>query len=135
MYLADTNVISELMRPQPDSGVWGWMDSLAPVGARVGVSAVTVDELIFGLTRRPRAVAFVKFERWIGLCKVVPVDEAIARRAGELRAVLSLRGQVRSQPDMLIAATAQVHALTLVTRNVRDFDGCGIAVLNPFEGG
>ena len=45
---------------------------------------------------------------------------------------LALAGQVREQADMLIAATAQIHALTLVTRNVRDFDGCGIAVLNPF---
>ena len=49
-----------------------------------------------------------------------------------MRAQLATRGHVRSQADMLIAATAQVHALTLVTRNVRDFDGCGIAVLNPF---
>ena len=40
---------------------------------------------------------------------------------------------MRAQPDMLIAATAQIHGLTVVTRNVRDFDGCGIAVLNPFS--
>ena len=64
--------------------------------------------------------------------RVLPVTEDIARRAGELRAQMALIGQVRQQPDMLIAATAQVHALTLVTRNVRDFDDCGIAVLNPF---
>ena len=50
-----------------------------------------------------------------------------------MRGVLAARGQVRHMADMLIAATAQIHALTLVTRNVRDFDGCGIAVLNPFD--
>ena len=67
-----------------------------------------------------------------GQVSVLPVTGTIARRAGELRAAFAGRGMARSQPDMLIAATAQVHALTLVTRNVRDFDGCGIAVLNPF---
>jgi predicted nucleic acid-binding protein len=64
---------------------------------------------------------------------VLPVTDAIARRGGEMRAALAARGQVRSQADMLIAATAQVHALTVVTRNVRDFDDCGIALLNPFS--
>jgi len=63
---------------------------------------------------------------------VLDITPAVARRAGELRAFLQASGQVRTQADMLIAASAQVHGLTLVTRNTRDFDGCGIAVLNPF---
>ena len=65
---------------------------------------------------------------------MLSVNTEIARRAGELRADMARRGTVRQQPDMLIAATAQIHALTLVTRNVRDFDGCGIGLLNPFKG-
>lgn len=73
------------------------------------------------------------FDDFVANNVVLEVTETIGRRAGEMRAVFSQRGQVRSQADMLIAATAQVHALTLVTRNVRDFDGCGIAVLNPFD--
>ena len=63
----------------------------------------------------------------------MPVTLEIARRAGELRGAFAARGIVRSQPDMLIAATAQVHALTLVTRNTADFAGCGIPLLNPFS--
>jgi predicted nucleic acid-binding protein len=69
---------------------------------------------------------------WLQRHEVLPITTDVARCAGALRGQLQLRGQTRSQADMLIAATAQIHALTIVTRNVRDFDGCGVAVLNPF---
>jgi predicted nucleic acid-binding protein len=65
--------------------------------------------------------------------EVLPISQNIARRAGELRGQLSARGMVREQADMLIAATAQVYQLTLVTRNTRDFENCGIGLLNPFS--
>ena len=84
------------------------------------------------MLRKPNAALLAWFDGFIGRNQVLDATAAIARRAGEMRGMLAVRGQVRSQADMLIAATAQVHALTLVTRNVRDFDGCGIAVLNPF---
>ncbi|HYO16166.1 MAG TPA: PIN domain-containing protein [Thermoanaerobaculia bacterium] len=57
----------------------------------------------------------------------------IAKRAGELRGERQARGDIRSQADMMIAATAQMHQLTLVTRNVRYFLDCGIPLLNPFR--
>lgn len=66
-------------------------------------------------------------------CEVVPVDAAVSRHAGLLRGQLRGQGQVRTQADMLIAATAVVHGLVLVTRNEKDFSGCGVAVLNPFR--
>jgi len=132
MQLADTNAVSELMRQQPDRALLAWMDSVDVNGGRLAVSAVTVDEIVFGLARRPNLAKQAWFARFLASYAVLEVTEPIARRAGEMRAAFSLRGQVRSQADMLVAATAQVHALTLVTRNVRDFDGCGIAVLNPF---
>ena len=132
MYLADTNIISELMRPVPHAGVVRWVEALdQTVG--FAVSAVSVDEILFGLTHKPRPRALELFNGLAARTTVLDVTEAVARRAGEMRGLLAARCQVRSQADMFIAATAQVHALTLVTRNVRDFDGCGIAVLNPFS--
>ena len=132
MYLADTNIISELMRPVPHAGVVRWVEALdQTVG--FAVSAVSVDEILFGLTHKPRPRALALFNGLAARITVLDVTEAVARRAGEMRGLLAARGQLRSQADMFIAATAQVHALTLVTRNVRDFDGCGIAVLNPFS--
>ncbi len=132
MQLADTNVISELMRRQPNAGVLGWRDMTDAMQGRVTISAITVDEVFYGLLRKPNAALLAWFDGFIGRNQVLDATVLIARRAGEMRGLLAARGQVRSQADMLIAATAQVHALTLVTRNVRDFDGCGIAVLNPF---
>ena len=132
MFLADTNIISELMRPLPDAGVVQWARRVDQRSASFTISAVTVDEIIFGLKWRPNASKMVWFTSFLRKAQVLGIDTEIARRAGELRADMARRGAVRQQPDMLIAATAQIHALTLVTRNVRDFDGCGIGLLNPF---
>ena len=66
-------------------------------------------------------------------CEVLPVTEEIARVAGEMRGGFKARGIARVQADILIAATARVNRLKLATRNVRDFAGSGILVVNPFE--
>ncbi|MEI8267275.1 MAG: type II toxin-antitoxin system VapC family toxin [Betaproteobacteria bacterium] len=129
MQLSDTNVISELMRPSPDTGVAAWASSQRTLC----ISVITVDELVFGLRRRGSARLLSWFDRFIEQVQVLDISPAVARRAGEMRALLQSGGQVRTQADMMIAATAQVHGLTLVTRNMRDFDGCGVAVLNPFS--
>ena len=133
MHLADTNIVSELMRKRPDPGALAWREMVDTMYGHIIVSAVTVDEVMYGLARKQDAGLQAWFDGFIGRNKVLPVTQTIACRAGEMRAMFFMRGQVRSQADMLIAATAQVHAFTLVTRNVRDFDGCGIAVLNPFS--
>ncbi len=132
MYLVDTNVISELMRPAPDGAVLRWVARVEGLRSMAS-SAISVHELAFGLAHKPRPRAQERFQALMAHYPVLDVTEVIARRAGEMRGALAVRGQVRHLADMLIAATAQVHALTLVTRNVRDFDGCGIAVLNPFD--
>ena len=128
MQLSDTNIISELMRPSPDSGVAAGAASQHALC----ISVITVDELVFGLRCRGSARLLSWFDHFIEQVKVLEITSPVARRAGEMRAMLQGNGQVRTQADMMIAATAQVHGLTLVTRNTRDFDGCGVAVLNPF---
>lgn len=127
--LCDTNILSELTKPQPNPGVVGWASSLS----RMAISVVTVEEVTFGFIWKSKPRIQTWFEDFIKAhCEILPITNEIARRAGELRGTLQARGQTRTQADMLIAATAQVHALTLVTRNSNDFEGCGIPLLNPF---
>jgi toxin FitB len=129
MQLVDTNIVSELLRPRPNRGVLGW----AATQREFSMATIAVEESIFGLVRRSNAKLLAAYEDFIrARCRILPMDLDIARRAGKLRGDLSARGVIRSQADMIIAATAQAHGLTLVTRNVRDFDRCGIGLLNPF---
>ncbi|MFO8070271.1 MAG: type II toxin-antitoxin system VapC family toxin [Polyangia bacterium] len=130
-YLVDTNVLSELARPRPDYGVVEWAAGVESLD----ISAVTVEELEFGLAARPNERIRSWFEEFLaGHCNVIEISDAIARRAGAMRGGFRARGVTRTQADMLIAATAAQHALTLVTRNVRDFEGCKIPLLDPFAG-
>ncbi|TXT37996.1 MAG: PilT protein domain-containing protein [Comamonadaceae bacterium] len=133
MQLVDTNVLSELMRQQPNAGVLLWLQGRQRVTTRIKISAITVDEIMLGLAWSPS----VRLQRWFDAFlqsnEVLPITIDIARRAGELSARLKAQGQTRAQADRLIAATAQIYDLTVVTRNVNDFAGCGVGVLNPFQ--
>lgn len=129
-FLCDTNIISELSRIQPNSGVIQWSD----IQSEFTLSVITLEEISFGLAAKPNTRIQRWFEQFLeDYCQVLPLTEEIARCAGELRGRLGVQGQQRTQADMLIAATAQIHQLTLVTRNVSDFQNCGISLLNPFS--
>jgi predicted nucleic acid-binding protein len=129
-WLVDTNVLSELARPIPDPAVVEWARSVS----RTALSSVSVEEIYFGLSWKPKPKVLAWFQVFLREhCEVLVVSDAVARRAGELRGQLRAAGIVRTQADMLIAATARVHALTLVTRNEKDFEGCAIGLLNPFS--
>jgi predicted nucleic acid-binding protein len=128
MLLVDTNIISELCRPQPDPGVLSWAEDVK----EFRLSVISVEEIAHGLTWRPNPRIQAWVEGFFSRHQLLPILPEIARRAGELRGRLAAQGSPRSQADMLIAATALTHDLTLATRNVRDFDGCGVAILNPF---
>lgn len=128
MFLADTNVVSELMRRHPDPRVLAW----AELQPELALSVITLEELRYGVARHGGAALERAYDLLVSRCTIYAVDESIARRAGDLRARLGLRGQVRQQADMLIAATAHERSCALATRNVRDFAGCGVRLVNPF---
>jgi predicted nucleic acid-binding protein len=130
MYLGDTNIISELARPVPNAGVSAWAETVVAIH----LSVVSIEEIYFGLAWKPQPRILAWFDTFLETrCTILPVTVDIAKRCGTLRGNLQAQGKTRSQADMLLAATAQLHQLTLVTRNTRDFEDCAIALLNPFH--
>lgn len=132
-YLVDTNVVSELPKRRPHAAVLAWFSSQETIA----VSAITLEELSFGVERAPRESA-ARLRRWLdGLLAaqplIFPVDERVARTAGLLRAAQEQSGRVAAQADMLIAATALTSGRILVTRNIKHFQGSGVALLDPFS--
>lgn len=130
MYLCDTNVISEFVRHRPSARLLDWAEGISAIF----VSSATIEEIYYGLSWKPNQRVSTAIEAFIAeRCELLPVDAEIAKQSGLMRGVFQARGITRSLQDMLIAATAQIHHLTLVTRNVRDFEDCAIAVFNPID--
>ena len=128
--LADTNVISEFVKSTPDAQVMRWLESVQ----LMAISAVTLEEAHFGLAWQPNTRKLALFNALVErMHSVYPITHTIAQRGGALRGQFQAQGITRSTPDMLIAATAIEHQLVLATRNVRDFLGCGVQVVNPFD--
>lgn len=135
--LLDTCVISELVRPQ---GAQRVKDRVAAYRAdAVYLSVVTLGELVKGVALLPAskkrnryANALLQIEQGYGR-RILPIDAEAARIWGELDADRQKAGRPLSVPDGLIAATAKRHGLHVVTRNVRDFEGTGVLLVNPWE--
>jgi predicted nucleic acid-binding protein len=128
--LADTNVISEFVKSTPDAQVMRWLESVQ----LLAISAVTLEEAHFGLAWQPNTRKLALLNALVErMHSVYPITPDIAQRGGALRGQFQAQGITRSTPDMLIAATAIEHQLVLATRNVRDFLGCGVQVVNPFD--
>ena len=132
MYLLDTNVVSELRKPRPHGAVVAWVDRTSDEDLHL--SAVTLGELQAGveITREQDAGKAAEIEAWIDLVaqtwNVLPVDAPIFRSWAKL-----LHGRRDHLiEDALIAATAIVHHLIVVTRNTRDFAVFPVETLNPF---
>ena len=133
MYLLDTNIVSELRRPKPHGAVVAWLQSLND--AEIFISAVTIGEIQAGieLTRMQDAIKADSLEIWLnqlaGSYNVLPMDATCFKVWGKL-----MHQQSNTViEDAMIAATAQAHGLTVVTRNVADMQVFGVPVCNPFE--
>lgn len=132
MYLLDTNVISELRRPRPHRAVVAWLESVADEDLHL--SAVTLGELQAGveMAREQDPDKAAEIEAWIDevaqTWNVLPLDGPSCRTWAKLMH----RRPDELLADALIAATARVHHLTVVTRNVRDFAALGVETLDPF---
>ncbi len=138
MILLDTNVISELVRPTPDSAVLAYLRTLAP--ETVFTAAVCEAEIRYGLARMPtgqrRDQLIVRIEALFASGfedQVVPFDSACAALYGEIRASREAVGKPIEVEDAMIAATARAHGAALVTRNVSDFVDCDTTVINPWN--
>jgi toxin FitB len=128
--LCDTNIVSELARTQPNPGVLEWSASVTSFT----LSVITLEEITYGLNANPNPRIQNWFQHFLSTyCQILPITSEISQYAGELRGTFRTRGITRSQADMLIAATAHIHQLTLITRNIRDLEGCEIALFNPFS--
>ncbi len=128
-FLLDTNIVSEAMKPKPNPVVEQWLDQQV----LVFLSVITVEEIYAGLFHKDTHNKMVWFDNLLRFqAQVFDVTPDVAAHSAEMRGLFRQRGIMRSQPDMLIAATAYQHNLTLVTRNIKDFEACGVAVFNPF---
>ena len=132
MYLLDTNVVSELRKPKPHGAVLQWIQEAAD--ADLHVSAVTIGEIQAGIevTREQDGEKAAELEQWLELVSmsfnIVPMDAAAFREWAKLMH----RASDTVYEDAMIAATAKLNKLTVVTRNVADFKQFGVNVLNPF---
>lgn len=133
MFLLDTNVISETRKPRPHGGVVAWLNKVPT--SQLSVCALTLGELQAGAerTRRQDPALAAGYDAWIDLIastwEVIPMDGTIFREWARFMAGKS--GDLSE--DAMIAATAKVKGLTVVTRNVRDFQHFAVPVLNPFS--
>jgi predicted nucleic acid-binding protein len=138
MYVLDTNVVSELRKVRPgqaDTNLTAWTESID--AANLFVSAITIMELELGVLsiERKSAAQGALLRSWLEQHvlpefsqRTLPVDTAVAQRCARLHVP-----DKRGERDALIAATALVHGMTVVTRNVADFKPTGVPLINPWE--
>ena len=132
MFLLDTNIVSELRKPKPHGGVLAWIEQMSD--AELHLSAVTIGEIQSGIeiTKEQDKAKADELTAWLdqvaGAYNVLPMDGAVFREWARLMH----RKSETLYEDAMIAATARVHGLTVVTRNVVDFKSFKVPLLNPF---
>lgn len=137
MGLFDTNLLSDLMRPQPDAGVLEW--AAAQPSSTMATTAISVMEVRFGLARLPdgrrRAGLEARFEELLrrGLAdRVLAFDAAAAEHAARIRGERRQAGHPVTVEDSMIAGIARAKAATIITRDGGGFADCGVPVVDPW---
>jgi predicted nucleic acid-binding protein len=138
MILLDTNILSELMRPTPEAAVEQWLADQPE--ASVFISAITEAELRYGVALMPsgkrRSALAAEIEGMMGEDfngRILPFDSPAAVAFAEIAADRRQAGRPISQADAQIAAIARSRGAALATRNVPDFEGCGVEIINPWS--
>jgi predicted nucleic acid-binding protein len=133
-YLVDANVLSEPTRPQPDPAVTAW---LRRHERALAVDPVILGEIRYGILLLPRGKRRTRLEQWfddgVKRIRCVPWEAETGLRWAELLARLRASGRAMPVKDSFIAATALANRMTVVTRNVTDFEKAGCPVIDPFD--
>ncbi len=136
MILLDTNVVSQTMHPMGDRAVRKWLDE-QDTGS-VLLPTPVLAELWFGVEKLPLGKRRLTFEKALNQIELAFRDFMLtlelqdAKTYGRLRALSVRQGRMIGEVDIMIAAIAITHNLTLATRNTRDFEGLGVKLINPF---
>lgn len=136
-FLLDTNVVSEWVKARPNAGVAVWLEDVDE--DRVFISVVTLAELRYGIERMAAGSRRKRLDEWLRNelplrfeGRVLPVDNVVADAWGKVVARSEAAGRPIGVIDAFISATANVHSLTLVTRNASDFESSLKAIVNPW---
>jgi predicted nucleic acid-binding protein len=137
-FLLDTNVVSELIKPQPEANVTTWIEGTDE--SLLYLSVLTLGEIRRGIAVLPQSRRRAVLEAWLDKelrarfeDRILTIDQEVADRWGFLTAAARSNGIVLPVIDGLLAATALEHNLTLVTRNTGQIPSMGVAVFNPWE--
>ncbi len=138
MIVIDTNILSEVMRETPSAQVIGWVN--AQNALSLFVTTVSIGEILYGLRIMPDGRRLERlrhiFEEYLRRGfdqRVITYDEAAARAYADVMAARRTSGRPMSVPDGQIASIAQSRGYALATRNIRDFGGIGLELINPFD--
>jgi toxin FitB len=136
LYLLDTCVLSELPKPALNQHVRQWIQQHS---TECAMSAVSLGEIWYGISRMPTGRRQAQLEVWFDNVRldfadhIFPADETVFLSYAEILTKLETIGRPQEDFDLLIAATARVHRLTLVTRNTKHFIDTGLPLVNPWE--
>jgi toxin FitB len=138
MILFDTNIISEMMKPSPSSEVINWLDQQETT--KLFISTISIAEISFGLNALPEGNRRVQLEQAFNKAiiesfkyRILSFDESAAHVYGKIMSKRKGLGRPLGILDGQIAAIAYTQGLIIATRNVNDFTGCGLDIINPFN--